>query len=107
MYRVNITAPAKQDVRRNHDWWAKHRSAEQADRWYSGVIAKMYSLADTADSYAFATEDALRKAEIKQAPFGLGRRPTHRILYGIRDGEVVIYRVRAFAQGAIGVEDLG
>ena len=107
MYRVNITAPAKQDVRRNHDWWAKNRSTGQAARWYRGVIAKMYSLTDTADRYAFATEDALRRAHIKQASFGLGPRPTHRILFGIRGDEVVIYRVRALAQDAIGVEDLG
>ena len=32
MPRVVITGPAARDVAANHDWWAKHRSAEQAAR---------------------------------------------------------------------------
>lgn len=106
MYRVEITGPAKQDVRENHRWWSKHRSVEQADRWYLGVIAAMYDLADTADRHAFATERQLREAEVRQVSYGIGRKPTHRVLFAIRSDTVVVYRVRAFKQDRIGVDDL-
>lgn len=106
MYRVEITEPAKQDVRENHRWWSEHRSAEQAERWYRGVIAAMHDLAETADRHAYATESALRAANVKQVSFGLGRKPSHRILFAVRVDVVVVYRVRAFAQDGIGLSKL-
>lgn len=105
-YRLSVTGPAKDDIARNRDWWAEHRSAEQAGRWFLGVEAAVLELAETADRYGYATEGSLRRAGVKQVSFGLGRRPSHRILYAIKGEEVVIYRVMAFKQDAIGVDDL-
>jgi plasmid stabilization system protein ParE len=44
MRRVIITGPAKRDIQEAHDWWAEHRSAEQAGRWYVGIRAAILSL---------------------------------------------------------------
>lgn len=106
MYRVNITNPAKEDVDQNHAWWGDNRSQEEADRWYVGVIAAMHELGKTADRHTFATEKSLHEQGVKQCSFGLSRRPSHRILYGIEGDEVVVYRVRAFKQDAVGPENL-
>ncbi len=106
MYQVEITEPAKQDIRENHAWWSRHRSAEQAERWYRGVIAVMYDLADTAEVHAYATESVLREVGVRQVSFGLGRKPSHRVLYAIRGDAVVVYRVRAMKQDRIGSGDL-
>ncbi|TWU30093.1 hypothetical protein [Bythopirellula polymerisocia] len=66
----------------------------------------MFKLASTAETHPLATEKALRKAGIQQVSYGLGRRPTHRIIYAVDRGNVVIYRIRAFKQDKIDLGDL-
>lgn len=106
-YQVNVTGPAKDDIWQNYRWWGENRSQEQAVRWFLGIDQFIPTLANTADRYAFATEPALKQLGIRQASFGLGRRPSHRVLFGIVDKTVIVYRVRAFKQDAIGTDDLG
>ncbi len=86
MARVIITGPAKQDVKEAYDWWAHNRSAEQAKRWYGGMRAAMRALRKTPERCAMAIESDLLTQGIRQLNFGLGRRPTHRIVFAI-DGE--------------------
>lgn len=105
-YRLRITQSAEADIRHNHRWWAKHRSEEQADRWLIGIDRLLSSLAVTAERHAGATEALLLESGIKQVSFGLGPHQTHRVIYTIRGDEVVIYRVRAFKQDALGAGDL-
>lgn len=106
MYRVRVTEPAKQDVRQNLLWWGENRSQEQAERWYFDIYDAFKLLASTADQHSLATEPALKQHGIRQASFGIGRRATHRIIFGIVDQAVIVYRVRALKQDAIGVDDL-
>lgn len=35
---------AEGDVQQAHDWWAEHRSAEQAARWYEGLMRAIHQL---------------------------------------------------------------
>ena len=42
--------------------------------------------------------------EIRQLNFGLGSKPTHRLVYAIRRDRVVILRVRRLAQQSLDVE---
>lgn len=105
-YQVNVTGPAKDDIWRNYRWWGENRSQEQAVRWFLGIDEFVPTLANTADQHPLATEPVLKERGIRQAPFGLGRRPSHRIIYGVVDQVVVVYRVQAFKQDAIGVDDL-
>ena len=104
--RVIITGPAESDVLSNHRWWAENRSEDQAIRWLEGIYDAMLGLANTADVHPLATEAALRKAGIQQASFGLGPRPTHRIIFSIDGNYVILLRVRAFKQQEIGLRDL-
>ncbi|MEN1680199.1 MAG: type II toxin-antitoxin system RelE/ParE family toxin [Planctomycetota bacterium] len=107
MQRVRVTESAKQDIRENLVWWGENRSEEQAERWYLGVYAEIASLASTALQRQLASEAALREAGYRQASFGLGRHPTHRIVFGVEGDEVVVYRVRALKQDSIDLEALG
>jgi hypothetical protein len=66
----------------------------------------MFNLANTADRQPLASEPSLRFAGVRQLPFGLGNRPTHRVLFGIEDDRVVVYRVRAFAQDKLMPDEL-
>lgn len=105
-YEVRVTSPAKDDIWRNYRWWGEHRSREQADRWFNGIGGLIDSLAQSANQHALATEPALRALGIRQVSFGTGRRPTHRVLYGLHGKAVVVYRVRAYKQDAIGTTNL-
>ena len=106
MRQVVITGPAQRDVEHNRDWWAENRSAEQAARWYRAAYAAMRSLATTAERRPWAQEKQLRQLDVRQLAFGLGRRPSHRILFGIADERVIVYRVRALKQDRLDAGNL-
>ena len=42
-YTVLITPEAERQLRENAEWWAKNRSAEQAERWYDGFMRSLES----------------------------------------------------------------
>jgi plasmid stabilization system protein ParE len=100
-YEVLIAARAEQEAQANHDWWAEHRSAEQAARWYDEFLAVVLSLGQNADHCSLAAENDRFPYEIRQINFGIGRKPTHRIVYTIRPNQVVVLRVRHLAQHEI------
>jgi plasmid stabilization system protein ParE len=106
MYRVLITGPAMQDLQAAHDWWAKHRSKEQAGRWYTHILAATRSLEHMPERCGPATENDLSLSGVRQLLFGLGRRPTHRIVFGIEGEEVIIFRVRHTSQDILAPDDL-
>ncbi len=100
-YEVIITSRAEQEAQANHDWWAEHRSAEQAARWYEEFLRAAFSLEDDPDRCPIAAENPRFPYEIRQLNFGLGGKRTHRLVYTIRLKEVVVLRVRHLAQDAI------
>ena len=106
MYRVIITGPAKRDIQTAHDWWAEHRSAGQAGRWYLGIHKKIASLKQMPERCSFAMERDLLDQGIRQLLFGLGRRPTHRVVFMIDNNDVVVLRVRHTSQDGLTPEDV-
>lgn len=105
-YRVNITGPAKQDIRHSVDWWSEHRSSEEADRWYLGIYDAMRSLSQMPHRFGRADEQELADEEVRQMGFGLGRRLTHRVVYAVIEDQVIVYRVRSVYQDKLGLRDL-
>jgi plasmid stabilization system protein ParE len=103
-HEVIITSRAEQEAQSNHDWWAEHRSAEQAARWYVEFLKAALSLEESPDRHAIAPENGRFPYEIRQLAFGIGRKPTHRLVYTIRPNEVMVLRVRHLAQQAIDME---
>jgi plasmid stabilization system protein ParE len=59
------------------------------------------SLGDNPERCGFAPENGRYPYEIRQLNFGLGHRPTHRLVYAIRFHEVIVLRVRHLAQDTI------
>lgn len=104
-YEVLITQRAQQEAQAHHDWWDEHRSAQQAARWYDEFLSAACSLETNPDRCAVAPENDRFAYEIRQLNFGIGhRKATHRIVYTIRQSEVVVLRVRHLAQQEIGPE---
>jgi plasmid stabilization system protein ParE len=106
MFRISITGPAERDLQAAHDWWAKHKSNEQAGRWYTHILAAIQSLEHMPERCGPATENNLSIAGVRQLLFGLGRRSTHRIVFGIEGDEVIIFRVRHTSQDILTPDDL-
>ncbi|NOZ38972.1 MAG: type II toxin-antitoxin system RelE/ParE family toxin [Planctomycetes bacterium] len=106
MYRVIITGPAKRDIQSAHDWWAENRSVEQAHRWYLGIHEAITSLKQMPQRCSHATEQDLLEQGFRQMLFGLGRHPTHRVVFAMDGKEVVVLRVRHVAQDVLTSEDL-
>lgn len=105
-YRIRVSGPAQRDVVENHQWWAKNRSVEQADRWLDGIDAAVSSLRQMPERYGFAPEKDLVEQGVRQMLCGVGRRPTHRVVFVVDGDEVVVLRVRGVAQDVLGVKDL-
>jgi plasmid stabilization system protein ParE len=106
MFHLLITGPAKHDIQIAYDWWAANRSRDQANRWYQGIQLAIESLSNMPERCALASEAELFEHGIRQLLFGIGRRRTHRILFGIDRETVVIFRVRHTSQDVLSLDDL-
>ncbi len=83
MHALLITSRAQQELDHNHEWWARHRSPEQAGRWYTGFIEALLLLEVDPERFGRAAESDLFSHEIRQLNYGLGK-PTHRALHDSR-----------------------
>jgi plasmid stabilization system protein ParE len=106
MYTVIVARPARRDMQEQHDWWAENRSVEQAARWYAAFIRRLRTLSNNPQIHPHAEEDGLWPYHVRQLNFGVGRKPTHRALFVIRDSDVVVLRVRHLAQAPLTFDDL-
>ena len=95
---VIIEAEALGNLADAAEWWAENRDEEQAIRWYEGILAAIDSLADNPDRCVLARENAKADDELRELHYGLGNRPTHRILFVIDPDAVRILSVRHAAQ---------
>ena len=81
-----------EDLAAQTAWYSEHVSDDYAGRWYDAAIAKVAGLDHWPRGYGYARdEDAAEfpgPGELREAPFGLGRRPSHRVIFRVRlDGE--------------------
>jgi len=104
-YRVVILRSAERDIRQIVDWWAEHRSAEQAERWYRGIYPAMLGLAYHPERCPVPGSGSAGNRGSRTL-FDLGSHPTHRVLFTIVGDEVRIMRVRHTAQQQLTPEDL-
>jgi plasmid stabilization system protein ParE len=97
-YQVIFTEPAATTIEENAVWWARERSADQASRWYDGIRAAILSLDEFPQRCPLAPENDRFPYELRDLYFGLGSRPTHRIIFTIVTHHVVVLAVRHGAQ---------
>lgn len=105
-HTVLITPEAERQLRENAEWWAKNRSAEQAERWYDGFIRSLESLGDHPEECSFARENHRFPYELRELHFGIGSHPTHRALFVIRPEAVVVVSIRHVSQQDVTPNDL-
>jgi plasmid stabilization system protein ParE len=105
-YRILLTARAAAELEEIARWWATHRSAAQAERWYAGFIHSIRSLQRAPDRCSLAHERSRFPIEIRQLAYGLGRSRTHRAVFTIKDDSVVVLTIRHLAQRELAPDDL-
>jgi len=103
---VYLTARAQRDVDEAYDWWSLHRSAEQAHRWRDRCVEAIDSLASKHAKCRLSPENDDFPIEIRQLAFGLGRRPSHRILFTLRPEMILVMRIQHLAQDGLSLEGL-
>ncbi len=105
-YEVVLTTRAERELNQAADWWEQNRSVDEADRWYNGIVAAIQTLETNPDRCTIAREDVDILIPLRELHFGLGSRPTHRIVFTIRQNRVVVHAVRHHAQRDLTEDDL-
>jgi len=105
-YEVLLTTKAEQELRATADWWEDHRSADEAERWYTGIVSAIQSLEHNPLRCHVAREDSDLHIPLHELHFGLGSRPTHRVVFTLRPDRVVVHAIRHHAQRDLTEDDL-
>jgi plasmid stabilization system protein ParE len=87
-------------------WWAKNRSPLQAGRWFRGIWAAIQKLTTKPEHHPLAIENDRFPNEVRELRFGLGRRPSHRVLFSIRPDCIFVFKLRHVSQDAVDPDDL-
>jgi len=103
---VIYTRRAERELLAASQWWAENRSTEQAARWLDGIADKIDSLSTSPQRCLLIAERRTFDIVLRELYFGLGRRPTHRIIFTIGDGYVLVLTVRHLAQDRLRPEDI-
>jgi plasmid stabilization system protein ParE len=105
-FRVVITDQADREMQSAFDWWAENRSKRQADRWYAGLAKAIAELSESPERHSQSRERDRFAYEIRDLLFGARGRPTHRAVFTIRGGDVVVLAVRHLAQQDLSPDDV-
>ncbi len=104
--RVLVTDQAAREMQSAFDWWATNRSKHQADRWYAGLAKAIAELAKSPERHGLSRESERFPCDIRDLLFGIGRRPTHRAVFTIRDVDVVVLSIRHVSQRDLTTDDI-
>ena len=104
--KVVLTPQAEHEIQSAHDWWAEHRSPNQAARWYGGIFTAIDSLRSDPQRCPLSVENDDFSYELREHYYGLGNRPTHRIIFTERPEMVLVLAVRHLAQQQLSADDL-
>jgi len=103
---VIVPSPLLLQLVRMAEWWADHRSADQALRWFEEIEATIESLGEQQAIHSAAPDLERFPFKVYQKLFGIGRHYTHRILYRIEEAEIVIIDVYHIGQKPLELGDL-
>jgi len=105
-YEVLLTTKVERELREAADWWEEYRSADEAERWYKGIVTAIQSLESNPQRCSIAREDTDLHIPLRELHYGLGSRPTHRVVFTIRPDRIVVHAVRHVAQRDLTEADL-
>jgi len=105
-WELQITERAASDVDEAMAWWASERSVAQAIRWYVGIRRAIREVAEDPRRYPFSAVDKAATTNLQEMHFGLGARPTHRVIFQVEENVVRVLAVRHAAQDEVPPSDL-
>ena len=99
-YRICVTARALEDADEAYAWIAEHISLLQAERWYQGLFRKIDTLTRFPTRCPCAAESVNFPEELRELLYGT-RKNKHRILFTIRDNDVVLLYIHHSVRGEL------
>ena len=106
IYEVALTAKAESQLEAAFAWWAEHHSVEQAARWYDRFGQAIISLGKNPQRCPQSPEADDFSFEVRDLYFGLGRKPSHRAVFVIREKLVLVIAIRHTAQREMTPDDI-
>ncbi len=86
-YELAITDVAEDEANQAYLWLSQAVSLDYAKRWYSGLLAEIAKLPETARQWPTARENDQYAAEVRRLLYRSGR-SAYRVLYQIVEAEV-------------------
>ncbi|MBD2300029.1 type II toxin-antitoxin system RelE/ParE family toxin [Nostoc sp. FACHB-87] len=104
-FRVDISPLALADAE-NAYLWIREQDSDLADKWFDGLLDAIDSLERFPARCPVTPESEELGMEIRQLLYGKSKRFRYRILFGISETEVNIYRIRHTAQQYLTKDDV-
>jgi plasmid stabilization system protein ParE len=105
-YTVVTTERAAREIEDAAAWWTRERSLDQAQRWYEGIRTTIAGLATSPERYPIVAEREHLPYEVRELHYGLGSKPTHRVIFTIVRETVLVLTVRHTARRPLQPKDL-
>ena len=105
-YKVRLSDNAEADLAANANWWASHRSYDEALRWLVGFHSVLRQLDTDPERFPMVTEAGRFRRELRQLNYGLKSKKTHRAVFEVQGQEVVVHALRHLSQDEVGLSDL-
>ncbi len=106
-YRIRVTARAMGDADSAAQWIAEHSSPTRAERWYQGLFERIETLTSQPLRCPVIAESRRFPEGLRELLYG-NRNNKYRIIFAIRDSDVVILYIHHGARGELRPdEDLG
>ena len=97
--RVRKTVRFLRELNAATAWYAKHRSPARAARFYAATMAAAKRLRGNPTTGSICREsDDLPGGEYREVYFGVGRTPSHRLVFRDAAPDVEVVAVRGFNQ---------
>jgi len=104
-YDVVTLRRAQLDINRNAIWWAENRDVDQAILWIEGIREAIADLSQEPERHAIAPESEWFGFPVRQMLFGIGKKPTHRVVFRIREERVLVHAVRHLHQRELSLDE--
>lgn len=93
VYRVISSADAERDLRRAAAY-IRRDSPAAARKWLAQIRAQIQTLTRQPERCPISLHAEALRGPIRELQFGRGNRGTYRVLFGIVDDFVIVFRVR-------------
>jgi len=93
-YQVVLSERAAAEIEEVAAWWARENSIDEAKHWYTGIRTAIAALETFPMRCPIATELHGGPYNIRELHYGLGPKPTHRVLYTITPTTILVLTIR-------------